>query len=865
MFKGLFRFVCRSLFFLILWNVAVTPADAGQVENHLTIREAEGVTSQNCPIQIARPFVQGEIRDFPQILLNGVPVTTQADVKQRHPDGSVRHAVLSFLIPTLAAGSSVKATFQNQATGLNGQRLSQPEMLAGDFDFEARMTLTQGTGLSASGRQMLADGCFEYWLAGPVATSVILTDHSVNRAYDLGFERRALAKLTADANKTATSLAVDNITGFQAGDFIEVQALWGASEFMTVAAVDAAAKIITIGARAQKGTSALDHYKGQFVAADAWQATTNPTYKSFRPIIHATFWPAIQQVRVRFIGELGNTESYQDLIYALDLYTGLGSPRHNYTKAAFTHYAGSRWTKEFWLNGYRPPRVSIDHNLAYLKETRLVPNYDTTKIVPESELAARYAAWLGKAKDINDPGWWTPAMFATGGRPEIGPYPTWTVHWLYTGDLRMAEIALKQAELCGAWSYHWREGNPTKYLDQDLTVPGLGHVMSPSSRPTIKAGSWTDYNIRAQDNIKIVGQYTTGPWSWDSAHQADMASVQYLLTGDFWFLEEMYFLAGMGVTSTHGYHFNTYGGRGPTGKEGGIYNDGQTRSQAWVFRNRIHTHAVAPDAHPEKAWLGRLINDAVAIWEGARNLTGSAFEGTPLWLWGQNTYATYFGRDIYNQPLGPPPLHYWMTGNAGSIDSNMDKTVTYAADSPWMIHFVMFALGRAEELGYPAGLLRRYLGEFVTGELTDPGYNPYLTDAYRLPTRRVSDRGYFQTWAELRTGFLQTYVDGAQSRFLSGTGIGDTEHGYPNITLAAASYVKDLPNGNPAWAFMEQNVLSNPLLNRNPKWALVPRPLSSTCPLDSDQDGDVDGKDLAAFAGGFNGTCLGEMASAFGH
>lgn len=389
----------------------------------------------------------------------------------------------------------------------------------------------------------------------------------------------------------------------------------------------------------------------------------------------------------------------------------------------------------------------------------------------------------------------------------------------------MAEIALKQGELCGAWNYHWREGNPDKFLDQALTVPGLGHVMSPSSRPSLLAGSWTDYNIRAQDNLRIVGQYTDGGWSWDSAHPADMASPQYLLTGDPWYLEEMYFLAGVGVMATHGYHYTTYGGRGPTGKEGHIFNDGQTRSQAWVLRNRIHAHSITPDTAPEKAWLGRLINDTLAAWEGARNITGTVFEGTSMWNWGKSAYVGYFGKDATNAPLGPPPLHHWMIGNAASISTDsIDTNITSAVDSPWMMHFVMFALGRAEELGYPADALRQYLATAVVGELASPGFNPHLSASYRLPTIRKSDRGYFQSWPEVQSGFLPSYIASAQSRFLSGSGIGDTEHGYPNIALAAASYVSDIPNGGAAWEFMRTNVLSNPLLDNNPKWALVPRP-----------------------------------------
>jgi len=73
---------------------AQTPA-----ENSLTISESAVVTTSNYPVQIGRPFVQAEIKNFPQVLIDGQAVPTQSDVKERWPDGSVKHAILAFLIP----------------------------------------------------------------------------------------------------------------------------------------------------------------------------------------------------------------------------------------------------------------------------------------------------------------------------------------------------------------------------------------------------------------------------------------------------------------------------------------------------------------------------------------------------------------------------------------------------------------------------------------------------------------------------------------------------------------------------------------------------------------------------------------------
>ena len=211
------------------------PGSLWAVTNSLSIKEIAGVTTANYPIQIGRPFVAGEIANYPQALVNGTPVLTQADIKQRWSDGSVKHAVLAFLIPTLSSGQTVTVTFQNQSSG-NNTAQSLGAMQGANFNFGAQMQLTNGSTITADARTMLNAGAYTLWTSGGVAQTIILADHSNTAScnghacstYDLGF----------DANK------------------------------------------------------------------------------SFRPIFHATFFPTINKVRVRYIGENAQTESIQNQTYS---------------------------------------------------------------------------------------------------------------------------------------------------------------------------------------------------------------------------------------------------------------------------------------------------------------------------------------------------------------------------------------------------------------------------------------------------------------------------------------------------------------------------------------------------------------------
>lgn len=720
------------LFMVVCSQTTVLASDP---QNFLTIREMQGRSTIDYPVQIGRPFVQGEIPHYPQAVIGGLPTLTQADVKTRWPDGSVKHAVVSFLIPELKANSNVTITFQDQSSGNNNGFLDQQNMFSSKFNFDASINLTNDSGISksASARKMLQDGNFEYWLQGQVLTSVIIADHSEGRLYDIGFD----------------------------------------------------------------------------------------AYRSFRPIFHATFWPTINKVRVRYIGEASHTEALQDMAYSLQLNLGYNPTASVYTKASIAHHSASRWTKEFWIGG-SPSNIAINHNLAYLAKTRLIPNYDVSKIVSESTIASEYTAWNNSAKDLFDPGLWSKPMGNPGGRRDIGPYPTWTVRWLYTGDRRMEEMALGHADLAAAWPMHFREGKTDKYFDRAKMVPGIGKPISISGRPTIHLGSnnsYIDYSYtKPEDKITPVGSFTNDSWKPDGAHQPDAFSPQYTLSGDFWYLEEMYFWTSWSAAKGNGAATIYAYGRGPTGAEGGIPDE--IRGQAWIFRSRAHTATLAPDGTPEKAYFKTLIDDAIAIWEGMRNITGTSFEDNANWNWGYSMINKKYGG------LGVPPLRHWERGSSGFVQEMLDPAIAKDAISTWEQNFLIFALGRARELGYPTDALIAWVAPNLVNQLIHPGYNPYLMMAYRVATTSVSTSNYFTTWAGVKSAVLSSYDP--EAHFLSDNET--AEHGYKFVSMCATSMVANEPGGLQAWAWVWEKVLPNAKLNNNPKWAIVPRDPNSIKP-----------------------------------
>ncbi len=711
------------------------PPPEQTVANTLRITNERNATARPCPVRIGRPFRRGEVADYPQAMVASTALPTQADVKTRWDDGSVKHAILSFMIPLLPAGSTVTVGFQNQAFGNNDDPLTRREMLDDRFDMEAVMRLVENGSRSASARSMIEAGAFAYWARGPIATTVIVADHTPDRNFDIGFDE----------------------------------------------------------------------------------------HRSFRPIFHLTFWPEIDKVQTRFIGEIANTEALQDERYQLKLLLGHSSPEVVYSKSTFTHHARTRWTRRYWL-GDAPASISIDHNVAYLATTGLIPYYQPFDTISEQAIAEAYDSWLEKDTDLFGAGNWTKAMHTAGGRPEIGPYPTWSVRWLYTGDPRMEEKAFGNADLSAAWPIHFREGSSNRFFDRYKTTLGIGRVVSISDRPTFWSARLDWEATRPEDRVVPVGALTDGDWDPDKAHQPDPVSLQYLLSGDYWYLEELRFWAAWGAADGDGPADEKFWGRGPTGSEGG-FGATQVRGQAWVLRNRIRAALLSPDGSAERSYFSRLVDDALAIWEGEREVLGTHFMGHPNWLWGYS-----YGRERwdagYSGRRGPPPLQYWELGTtykADSWDCCMSPERVEYAHEPWQANMLLFSLGRARDLGFAAQALVSWNGANLIGQVNDPYYDPYLCAAYRIPIVRQSDHDYFgldrqQPWADVRSG----YHPGFDARAFFDQDLRYVDHSYALMAAVGVATVIDEPGGAKAWSFFERELLAADGLLDNPKWALLP-------------------------------------------
>ncbi len=708
--------------------------------NTVTVFDTSGTTQADRLVSMGRPFREGEIQNFAQALVDGAPVPTQCDVKNRWPDGSVRFAIVTFVIPQLLPSGSVLVAFVNRPGVHAGGALTQQEMVAPEFDFDGTIEMIGPTTETVSARAMLATGRWRYWLKGPLVTAVIVEDRSPARSFDKDF---------GDASK------------------------------------------------------------------------------ALHPIFEAWFYPRNHAVELGYTVEntwASSTASkgMRDLSYGLVLRSGHSSPRVEFLQRPFKHIAKSRWHKRYWV-GREPGGIRIDHNTAYLVTTRAIPNYDAGLKIAETLVAAKYEAWLKAPKTLDGDGWgiggYAKNLTAGGAADWIGLLTTWDALYLLTMDERMREMAIGNADLSGRTPWHYREADTRAgtghYFEAPLSgsVDTHGRVVSVNARRTVSLsdlGTDTDCGEAYRPDRIHTGIATSDGWETTRDHMPDTAYLAYLLTGRFYYLEELQYQAAFIIAHKIGCY--TSGAQLAYNRQGhrGYLHDTQLRGDAWGFRTLAYAAALSPDETPEKAYFEDKLRNNIAAWEGEHDLPLSDPSRLADWTWAR-TYRL--------DPRGASPLGIWQDGPAFVQPPLYTDGRLKTAASPWEENFLLAALGMARNLGYSTDGLLRFMARPRLNLLLNPAANPYLIAEYRWPGKLSTTGSWIQTYPS----FAAQFVSPPTTWLRDGT----ADHGYGFIALAALSYltpyVLDGYSGRDAWALFKAHLPGQDRFAiESPKWAILP-------------------------------------------
>jgi hypothetical protein len=541
---------------------------------------------------------------------NDVPL--QADIKRRHPDGSVRFAVLSSALPAVPAAGirlDLVATPEDaKAPPPPDPAASARKMLESGFDAVVEFRFPDGKATSASARKMLEAALKEkprLWLSGPLVTEFLLDGPPVD----------AQGEQDPDLNVLFQMRFYEGCDGVWVS--VVVENCW-----------------------------------------DTWG------------------------------GNVG---------YDVEVRVG---KEPAYAKKNVDHPPLSRWRKSFWWGRPRPA-VHTAHDIAYLSATGALPNYDPARKVPEKDLAAAAEAWAKAKTDILENGTVTLYMPTTGMREDIGPYPRWAVRHILSMDPRAERTCLGNGDLAASWPIHVR----------NRATRGLFTI---DERPKFWLNGRGEDKPGWRPNRKEPAAKSA--YSPDNAHMPSLAYLPYLLTGDFFFLEEMYFWAGYSLVSQWPH---------PRQDGKGLVVGDQVRGQAWSLRNIADAAFIGPDDDPLVRYFDEKVRHNLAWYV-------RTFYGPPEY----NALGFYSPRDVQDARLQNPANPRWLI------------------TAPWEHDFLIWSWQHLVELGYDeAARPRDFELRWRVGALTHaPDYDPGLAMPYRMVVGEKGADGkevFYDDWKKL--------------------------------------------------------------------------------------------------------------------
>lgn len=568
----------------------------------------------NAAATFGQAFAQGDVPNGQTVVAktaSGATVPVQMDVKARHADGSVRHAVLTVQLPSTAANQSDTVTLFRATAGAAAAAASPATLLNNGFTASVNLTVA-GVKYTASADTLLKSGKVTSWLAGPLVNEWIVSAPLKDSA---GNEHPHLMAQFAIRSYTGSKAARVDVT---------VENDW---------AYDASPQNVTYDAQVLVGGQAV------------------------------------------------------------------------YTQAALTHYHHARWRKVFWWG--TEPKLNVRHNLAYLLATKAVPNYDQSLVIKEATIASWNTQWTNSKTGPMNPGVGQPYMPTTGARSDIGLMPAWNALYLLSMDQRMKNISLGMSDQAGAWPSHYRN----KTTGRPVTLAEYPYA--------------TTFNAKFDSLNPATGQREifpvcttscTSPMTADTSHQAAFSYLPYLVTGDYYHLEELQFWANFSSFASNPAYRSA--GKGLVGSD-------QVRGQAWSLRTLAEAAYITPDNDPQKANFTAIVNNNIDYFDAKYTNNASANKLGVI----ENGYAIVYDT---NTGLGP-----------------------------WQDDFFTSAIGHMVELGFTrAQPLLTWKSKFVVDRMVGDGYCWIQSSAYTLKVRDSAT-------APLYTSIGQVYKNTFPSTFTS--------------------------------------------------------------------------------------------------
>ncbi len=361
------------------------------------------------------------------------------------------------------------------------------------------------------------------------------------------------------------------------------------------------------------------------------------------------------------------------------------------------------------------PQITPKHDLAYLRATKLVPNYGWTSpsATKLNALTQSYTpnTYAGVSLMTSSGGDSSAILGFTASAPDV--------MYVTTGDIRAYKGALTMSFAGGTWDVHYRD-ETTNEPFRFATYPRVS--LNVQDTPIVPAGSGGDSNWGA------TGSRTS--------HQMSRGFLAWIISGRWWHLEEAHFWVGINyLVQTTASRLNA---NGVIRSTAGANTD---RGAAWGLRQLAQTLAITPTTHPCYA-------DLLASWEANTSAYHSDITGT----WANNLgIFPHYG-----------PIYGWVQGYHGA---------QYEDIAGWMQNMLALVWGYTSDLGLPqsAASLARHLAirshgyklpVGLSGDGSSGNWNYRWFGPYELVVANAPSGPWMTNWGEALAVHINNNVSG---------------------------------------------------------------------------------------------------------
>src|SRR6185437_5643191 len=170
---------------IVITGLLLGTAHAASIVTDTLVNQSARAQS-NVAVTFGQVFKDGDVAKGATLTatLGGRTVALQVDPKATNPDGSLRHAVLTAMAPSLAARAKLPLTLSTGPAPLAGPPIALSQLLATNYDAKVSLNI-RGTTYSVNARTLLqtangAKACRPWsktcnvWLSGPLVSAWVV-------------------------------------------------------------------------------------------------------------------------------------------------------------------------------------------------------------------------------------------------------------------------------------------------------------------------------------------------------------------------------------------------------------------------------------------------------------------------------------------------------------------------------------------------------------------------------------------------------------------------------------------------------------------------------------------------------------------